>query len=144
MRNTRFGFTSRRIQSEKALKHIGTVQVKLDVLYFPGSGGLDRENVERLKKLFREQRGYSPRELQNRIPAVVDETDLQDCLRSSGLCRDSLSSTSDYPKLNFPPGYRLECLRGEARVNAAKEVFKAPDPRWVVDLFLAGLSYEGF
>lgn len=140
MRNTAFGVISSRIRAEKALKYLGTAQIELDVLAFPNSDGPDAKNIERLRKLFRLQRGFKPGELQNRIPAVIDESRLHNALTDSGLSLEALLSTDqDYPKLSFPPGFQLECLRGEDRVEAIKGLFRSSSPRWVVDLFAAGL-----
>ncbi|KAK9444878.1 slyX domain-containing protein [Metarhizium brunneum] len=143
MRNTAFGVISSRIRAEKALKYLGTAQIELDVLAFPNSDGPDTKNIERLRKLFRLQRDFKPGELQNRIPAVIDESRLHDALTASGLSLEALLSTDQgYPKLNFPPGFQLECLRGEDRVEAIKGLFRSSSPRWVVDLFAADMSIE--
>lgn len=141
MSNNGFKVASRRIQAEKSSKHIGVARVKLSVLNFPNSRGLDVKNIERLKSLFREERGCKPDDFQNHIPAVIDEATLSEALSVSGFSRDILlSSGPDYPKLEFPSGLRLECLRGQHRVKAAAEVFQSTETYWVVDLFLAGWS----
>ncbi|KAJ2976444.1 hypothetical protein NQ176_g4953 [Zarea fungicola] len=138
-----FQAVSRRISSEKALKHVGTAEVKLDVLDFPISNGANAKNVKRLARLFKGQRGYNPGEPQNRIPAVIDEVDLQNALALSRLSRESLLSRDNkYPRLEFPLEFRLECLRGRDRVQAFEEVSRSPDPHWVVDLFVADISDE--
>ena len=141
MSGTGFRVASRRIEAEKSTKHIGVARVKLDVLEFPNSRTLDPKNVERLKNLFRGQRGCKPDDLQNRIPAVIDEVTLSEALDVSGLSRGALLSPGpDHPRLDFPPGQRLECLRGQHRIKAARETFKSLDTYWTVDLFIAGLS----
>ena len=135
-----FQAVSRRIYAEKAQKHVGTAEVKLHVLDFSISNGANTRNVERLARLFKGQRGFSPGEPQNRIPALIDEADLHAALAVSGLSRESLlSCDSKYPRLYFPSGFRLPCLRGRDRVQAYEEVSRSPDPHWVVDLFIAGL-----
>ncbi|KAF5127200.1 hypothetical protein E5D57_008128 [Metarhizium anisopliae] len=141
MRNTGFGVVSRRIRAEKTLKHLGTARIEVDALCFPDSDGPNIQNVKRLKNLFRLQHDLDPGELQNRIPAVIDENDLREALATSGFSLDSLlSNGQDYPTLHFRREYRLKCLRGEDRVEAAKQVFRSSDVRWVVDLFAAGLK----
>lgn len=113
MSGTGIRVSARRIQAEKSAKHIGVARIKLSSLEFPNSRSLDSKNIQRLKNLFRGQRGCQPGELQNRIPAVVDEATLGEALNASGLTRDDLLSTGPgYPTLDFPPGVRLECLRG--------------------------------
>lgn len=141
MRNTAFGVISSRIRAEKSLKYLGAAQIELDILAFPNSDGPDVKNVERLRKLFRLQRDFKPGELQNRIPAIIDESRLHDALTDSALSLDALLSTDqDCPKLDFPPGFQLECLRGEDRVEAVKGLSRSSSSRWVVDLFAAGLE----
>ncbi|OWT42517.1 hypothetical protein VFPPC_18348 [Pochonia chlamydosporia 170] len=143
MRNTAFGVISSRIRAEKALKYLGTAQIELDVLAFPNSDGPDVNNIERLRKLFRLQRDFKPGELQNRIPAVIDQSRLHDALTDSALSPEALLSIDqNYPKLDFPPGFQLECLRGEDRVEAVKGLFRSSSQRWVVDLFAADISIE--
>ncbi|KAK3177861.1 hypothetical protein K4F52_009413 [Lecanicillium sp. MT-2017a] len=138
-----FQAVSRRIHAEKALKHIGTAEVKLHVLDFSTSNRSNAKNVERLARLFNGQRGYSPGEPQNRIPAVIDEADLHAALTVSGLSRESLLTCgSKHARLDFPQGFRLACLRGRDRVQAFEEVSCSPDPHWVVDLFIADISDE--
>ncbi|KAJ2982773.1 hypothetical protein NQ176_g1164 [Zarea fungicola] len=138
-----FRAVSRRIGTEKSLKYIGTASVRLDHLDFPNAERPNQKNVERLVKLFRKLRGCSPGEKLNRIPAVISEAYLQDALTISNLSREALlSSNSDAAQLNFPSGFRLECLRGKDRVQAARETLCSPEPRWVVDLFAADISDE--
>lgn len=132
-----FRDVSRRIQSEKSLKYIGTARVKLNALSFPNASCLDTRNVERLKSLFRGQRGCNPEDLQNRIPAVIDEIELDELMRISGITRESLRAKTQHPILDLPEGAQLSCLRGQHRVRAAQEIL-ASDRRWVVDLFAAG------
>ncbi|KAE8316024.1 hypothetical protein BDV41DRAFT_145517 [Aspergillus transmontanensis] len=140
MSGTGFRVASRRIQAEKSAKHIGVARIKLNMLEFPNSRSLDPKNVQRLKNLFRGQRGCKPGDLQNRIPAVVDEATLGEALNASGLTRVALLSPGlDYPRLDLPPVVRLECLRGQHRVQAAKETSGSADTYWVIDLFIAGL-----
>jgi len=139
MSGTGFIAASRRIGSEKHHKKLGTARVKLDLLDFPNSGGLDQKNVERLKRLFLGEHGCKPEELENRIPAVVDEGQLHEAAHTSGVSHEALlSSGPDFPRLDFPAGFRLKCLRGRHRAKAAQEAFRSNDRRWVVDLFAAG------
>ena len=141
---TSFHTLRRRIQAEKSLKYVGTACVKLGVLTFPHSSGLNPHNVQRLTALFRGQRGCNSEDLQHRIPAIIDDANLHEALAASGLGREALSSSGrEAPKLEFPPGFRLECLRGQHRAKAAEELFNSPDQCWTVDLFIAGLCATG-
>lgn len=143
MARARFAAVARRIRQEKSLKYIGVVNIRLDDLWFPNSEGPDKKNVKRLVKLFQGQRGCSPGDTQNRIPAIIREADLQNALALSNLSREELLASSDsFARLNFSSGFRLECLRGEDRVQAAREVLNGEEPRWVVDLYAAGRFYK--
>lgn len=140
MSSGRFQAVSRRIREEKAAKHVGVAEVKLDVLDFPNSKGPNAENVQRLARLFKESRGCRPGEVENHIPAIIKDADLREALALSGLNREALRPHSGkFAKLEFPPGFRLECLTGQSRVQAAEEVSRSREPRWVVSLFIAGL-----
>lgn len=140
MARSGFQAVSHRICAEKSLKHAGTAEVQLSILDFPNSSNANSNNVKRLIRLFKNQRGYSPAERQHRIPAVIDAADLHRALDASGYSRESfLSCGSRPPRLNFPPGFRIQCLRGRDRVEASGEVSRSADPHWVVDLYISGL-----
>ncbi|EJP61387.1 uncharacterized protein BBA_09683 [Beauveria bassiana ARSEF 2860] len=118
-------------------------QVERSILDFLNSSNANSKNVKRLIRLFKNQRGYSPSERQHRIPAVIDETDLQAALDASGLSRESLLSCgSRPPRLEFPSGFRMQCLRGRDRIQASEEVSRSPDPHWAVDLYISDISDE--
>ena len=139
MSRTNFTATSQRIEAEKSIKRIGMASIKLDILDFPHSKNLNSENVDRLKRLFRGERGCLPDNLLNHIPATIPENQLQQVLTFSGVSRHQLLSDSGKPvRLEFPPGFHLECLRGRHRVRAADEVLTSSDKRWTVDLYRAG------
>lgn len=140
MHSSRFQAVSRRIHKEKTLKHVGAAEVKLHVLNFPNSKGSNSGNVKRLARLFKDLHGYSPGEEQNRIPAIIEDADLREALMLSGLNREALHSRhGKFPRLEFPPGFRLECLSGRARVQAADEVSRSGEPCRVVNLYTAGM-----
>ncbi|KNG82127.1 hypothetical protein ANOM_009865 [Aspergillus nomiae NRRL 13137] len=121
-----FRVASRRIPAEKSAKHIGVARIKLNMLEFPNSRSLDPKNVQRPKKLFRGPRGCKPGDLQNRIPAVVDEATLGEALNASGLTRDALLSPGpDYPRLDLPPGNS----RRPALATGKPEVFTVASVR---------------
>lgn len=139
MSGKRFAAVSRRIQAEKRLRRIRTARVKLEALDFPNSKHLDLENIERLKRLFCCGIGCVPEEFGNRIPAIIDEAQLLEALTTSGVTSaELLSDDSKYPKLEFPPGSRLRCLRGRHRAKAAEAVLTSAEKCWVIDLYAAG------
>jgi hypothetical protein len=142
MRRARFREQERRLATERSVKFRGTASIKIGILHFQGdkTGDVDhKKNVKRLEKIFRGE-GCDRLKLRNHIVAVVDQQRLDSALRI--LAEQLLADPrDDYPTLNFPPGYQLECLHGQARVDAAAQVLPLGDKHWTVDLYLAGKSY---
>ncbi|KAI1382530.1 uncharacterized protein F4822DRAFT_441841 [Hypoxylon trugodes] len=135
---------SQRIEKERSITHLGTASVRLDILHFPHSRVLDVENVERLKQLFRAERGCRPAEFANRIPAIIYQSQLEQSLEQSGISAGQLrhENPRSHARLEFPAGFRLECLRGRHRAKAAEEVFDLAAQRWIVDLYPADISAD--
>src|SRR5689334_5703578 len=104
MLNSGFTVITCQIKAEKVRKHIETASISFDIFNFPYSKELDPKNVERLKRLFRTERGCIPGDLQNRIPAVISEDYLQKCLIFSGKIVNELrlESSGEYTKFEFP------------------------------------------
>jgi hypothetical protein len=143
MSHTKPNILSQRIEEEKALKQLGTAKVKLSFLAFPHSEqqqDTNKANVDRLKRLFRVEGGCRPDELGNRIPAIIDEAQWQQCLRISAPSTDHepANSSRTHAKIDFPSGFRLECLRGRHRVEAAKQVLPDRHQWWTVDFYPSG------
>ena len=89
MRRSRFSEQELRVEAERFVKYRGTARVRLEVLDFQWNEPreLSRKNVERLKEIFRgDKRLYGnirrldPR---NHIPAVVEQSDLDDATLAS-------------------------------------------------------------
>jgi Protein of unknown function (DUF3723) len=144
MRCARFLAQERRQEAERAIKYRGTASIKLDVLHFPceESREPDEKNVERLRKLFREEGGCRRLDLRNHIPAVISQPQLEAAIEASGTSAELLleDARDGYRELDFPPGYRLECLHGRHRALAAARVLPLEDRRWTVDLYLDGMT----
>jgi hypothetical protein len=144
MQRARFQEQERRLATERRLKFKGTASIKLEVLHFQWDKTENVEhqkNVKRLLKIFRDQ-GCHRLKLRNHIVGVIDQQQLDAAVRNLGISAEELFADprdgGDYPKLDFPPDYRLECLDGHARVDAAARVLPLGDKRWPVDLYLAG------
>jgi hypothetical protein len=141
----------RRLEAEKGIKYKGTASIKIEVLQFrsdkikttdKAKKEVERpKNVERLEKVFRDE-GCLRLDFKNHIPAVIDQQQLDTALRAAGITADQLLTKShdSYPELEFPPGYKLECLKGSGRGGAAPHVLPPGDKRWTVDLYLAGMD----
>ena len=138
-----FETATHRIRAEASAQHIGIARINVNVLEFPHSRSLNPKNVTRLKGLYQGQQGFTPDDPENRIPAVITSSTLDELLGAAGLSRAALAAPNhEYPRLNFPPGLRLECLRGQHRVEAARELFPNSPIYWAVDLFLAGWLFN--
>ncbi|UKZ53237.1 hypothetical protein TrVGV298_007029 [Trichoderma virens] len=62
---------------------------------------------------------------------------------SSSISREMLmADTLPYPRLEFPPGFKIECIEGHDRLAAANEVLQGSKKRWIVDLYLDNLSND--
>lgn len=144
MRRARFQEQERRLAAERRVKFRGTASIKLEVLHFQWDkteNVAHQKNVKRLEKIFRDE-GCHRLKLRNHIVGVIDQQRLDAAVRDLGISAEQLFADprdgDDYPKLDFPPGYQLECLDGHARVDAAARVLPLGDKRWTVDLYLAG------
>jgi hypothetical protein len=132
-----------RLAEERRIKYRGTAIIRLEFLDFPCDEcrELDPKNVERLKKCFRTE-GCHRLELENHIPAIVEQSALNNALRTAGKSSDELLSQTEesYVELKFPVGYRLACLHGQHRIQAGREHLSHRDAWWTVDLYLAGMG----
>lgn len=85
--------------------------------------------MRNLEKLF--QTEYDRLDVRNHVPAVIDQQSLDAAVWETGLSDDTLmrSAHETYAELNFPPGFRLECLHGRDRIQAAAPLLPAEDKR---------------
>ena len=128
-----------RLQAERRVKFKGTARVKLESLYFPkiSTHELDVKHVKTLKEQFRTN-GCRRLEVQNHIPAVIDQQQLDTALVESRVSAAELLSSPEYKDLEFPAG-ALECLHGRHRVQAGREFLPLRDQWWTVNIYLAGI-----
>ncbi len=135
------------IWKEKLSKFQGKAKVRLEFLHFPLDNGkrIDGKNKERLKGVFRTQ-GCLRLEPGNQVPAVITRNDLEQAIYKSRTSHSDLLDNlgKEPPELEFPPDFRLDCLHGRHRIEAAKELrsLKAKDKWWIVDLYDASLGEE--
>ena len=110
----------------------------------------DPVHVEHVKRIFRIE-GCRRFHVKHHIPAVVEQHQLdaalKDARRNGRWNGDTLPSnyaiinTRDgYPELDFPAG--IECLHGRHRIQAGDEWLPLSEKWWIVDLYLAHISYE--
>jgi hypothetical protein len=140
MQKARFLEHERRFAAERRIKYRGTASVNLEVLHFACEK--DEANIARLKNFFRKN-GCDRLDIQNHLPAVIDQEQLDAAIRLSETSAEALMGhpRDEYTELSFPPDFRLECLHGLHRVQAAAEFLPLGDKRWIVDLYLAGRKF---
>ena len=131
----------RHLEAERRDKYRGTARIRLEWLQFHSGERreLDRRNVERLKTIFRKD--CRRQDVHNHIQALVEQQHLDVALRISGVERGELLSHPP-PELVFPPGYQLECLHGQHRIQAGKEVLSPEERWWTVELYTSGKARE--
>jgi hypothetical protein len=140
MRRARFIERERRIAAERILKLRGAARVKIEVLHFPHepkiSRDVDDKHAEKLTTLLKAGNEQDISQFRSRIPAIIDQQQLEDAIAVSGISAERLLDPRNCPELDFPAGFRLKCLHGKHRIKAAANIH--PYGRWVVDLYLAG------
>ena len=145
MQPSRFADREEKLAAEGRGKYKGTARVPLEVLHFPWAQPREpnQKSVDTLKRCF--EKGQCDRVTRNHVPAVIDQSDLDEVLRSSNASAKRLLNNegSPHPKLTFPAGYQLCCLHGRQRIQAAREVLPPRERWWTVDLYLAGMCNRG-
>lgn len=143
MRREQSSERERRLHLERSVKYRGTARVRLDHLHFEWGEAreLSQKNVERLKQVFRTE-NIQRLEPRNHIPAVLSEKDLDSAVQDSKILAETLLSNPDgnFPMLKFPRNYKLTCLHGGHRIQAARETLPPTDAWWTVDLYLTGMT----
>lgn len=144
MQRSQFEEQERKLAAERSIKYRGTASVKIDVLDFSAvqPKDPDEQNITRLKGLFREANACDRWNISNHVPAIIDQRDLTIALADSGVSAERLLAGphDGYPELDFPIGYRLQCLHGRHRVLASAEAFPREVRRWSVDFYLTGIA----
>ena len=121
----------------------GTAKIKLQHLRFVHVHDQKRDDsklIEELEGKFKE-RGCRRLEPKNHIPAIIDQTTLDDAIRiSNGVNAKTLleNPKKGPPELKFDANFSIECLDGRLRAEAGKTVLSQEDRWWAVDLYLKG------
>jgi hypothetical protein len=140
MRQTRLAEREQRIAAERILKLRGAARVKIEVLHFPHdpkiSRDVDDKHAEKLTRLLKAGNEQEISPFRSRVPAIIDQSQLENAIAFSGISAERLLDPRDCPELDFRAGFQLECLHGKHRIKAAANIH--PGSRWVVDLYSAG------
>lgn len=120
----------------------GSARVDLDVLVFetPPGSQTDESNVERLVAAFG-RAGCLRLHPQYHVPAIVTKGQIDEAIRNAASSRDALlhHDPSRWPVIIFPDDFRVHCLHGRHRIEAAKQYLSISDRWWVVDFYLSGM-----
>ncbi|KAF1352972.1 hypothetical protein EJ07DRAFT_13857, partial [Lizonia empirigonia] len=144
MEQARVDHVEEEIERQKSSHFRGRAKVPLDFLHFSEHSprDVDRGNVQRLMGVFREE-GVKRLQNEHHIPAVVGKDDLLSAVQLSGVSLVDLlnSSQENPPRLTFSDGYRLRCLHGKHRIEAAKNsaCLQGQDRWWTVTLYSEGM-----
>ena len=132
IRRSRAYLEDAKLEAEARRTYRGSARISLDVLYFQSDEhrDLDRKQIDYLKDCFQKDK-CRRLEKRNHIKAAVDQPSLKAALRSSDvLARELLTNEPNgCPKLSFPVGFKLRCLYGQHRIQAARE-FLLPHDKW--------------
>ena len=122
MRQSEAGDYERAISKEKALKFRGKAHIILKVLYFSPKciRDINRENIERLKEIFKEE-GYLYKELlEHYIPVIINIGELNQAIKynSSDTTLNTLLDNLGelLPLLKFPPNTHIKCLNNKHHI----------------------------
>lgn len=136
------------LERERNLKYIGTARIKLEWLHLelneirhlnPKTSGLLKSSI---------QNNFRRLKIRNHIPAIINGEDLYQALQVSELADCGLPRhfPTEYPEMSFWNDFKLECLDGQRRTEAAKQAFhRKPSNKWrTFDLYLAGIFEYSF
>jgi hypothetical protein len=131
-----------RLEGERRLKYKGTARISLDVLYFRQDQPREsnKRHVDFLVDCFQKE-GCHRLPFCNHVPAIIDQRSLDGAMLRLGKSASELLTNGevpDYPLLEFPVGFQLECLHGRHRIEAGREFLDPGDDWWTVDLYLSG------
>ncbi|KAI9768256.1 MAG: hypothetical protein M1840_005086 [Geoglossum simile] len=139
-------YKHRAILQDKQAYFCGNAKVGLNHLNFDTTQSLfNQSNVSRLVKIFKDE-DCLRLEPDHYIPAVIDMSQLENALRQSQVSQADLlrSFQTEPPKLLFPNGFTLTCLRGQHRIAAAREFLPPGEYHqwWTVEIYKKGISED--
>ena len=131
------------IEEERKQLFYGSARIDLDALTFDTSPAYqpNEPNIERLLSTF-QRSGCLRLHPQYHVPAVITKEQLDEAITTAASSQDSLlhHDPSRWPILIFPDGFRVQCLHGRHRTEAAKRYLSVNDRWWVVDFYAPSKS----
>lgn len=126
-----------KLENEKVIKYMRTARIKLEWLHFQKKK-LDFKHIQKLKSCF--HKDCRRLDVHNHVLVIIDQQHLDAALRLFGISEVGLSKSSRYefPELSFWNDYRLICLHGRQRIEAAKLTLSSSSNKWwLMNLYLA-------
>ena len=109
------------------MKFKGKTRVILKILYFSPKRirDINRENIKRLKEIFKKKRCLRKKPPEHHIPVIIDIGELNQAIKYSN-SNTTLNTLLDNPGelpplLKFPPNTHIECFNSKHRIQTAKE-----------------------
>jgi len=128
-------------ETEKERQFRGSAKIDLQHLTFDTfrDREYDQRNEQFLVDAFR-RNGCVPLDATFHIPGLISEADLDAAVTASHISRESLfyRNPAQLPHLNFPSNFRLHCLSGKHRIDAARKCLAGNERWWVVELYSDG------
>ena len=141
MQRTRVKAQEESLAQEKQTKYKGSAQIRLEHFDFSKSepNVPDRYNVTNLISIF-EVGVCFQQDSRHHVTAVIDGKQLHLATHSTRISSSELldSAQPERPELQLPSKFWLECIHGQCRVQAGREMIP-PQIWWTVDLYLAGM-----
>jgi len=128
-----------RLENERASRYLGTARIALKWLHIDVTE-VSQKQIQVLKTRFaKDCCRLDPR---NHIPAIINRQHFDSALRISSLKDDLLrrNKNGEFPDLTFWPDFKLDCLHGRHRLEAARSALVSSDRWWTVDLYRAGMT----
>ena len=127
-----------RLEEERKQFYCGSARVDLDTISFDDAptNQAHHSNVARLVSTF-ERAGCLRLDPQYHVPAVISQEQLNLAIRNAGSAPEALfhQDPARLPILVFPDDFRVQCLHGRHRIEAAKQYLSWNDRWWVVDFY---------
>ena len=104
---------------ELRMKFLGSAKIHLRYLLFNNNSFLDPKNIKRLTQIF-ELKGCHQLEIEHRVPAIINDGVLWNCLVHSHITRVDILESSIPLTLELPASAQLTYLHSKHQIAAAR------------------------
>lgn len=127
----------RQIADDKATHLKGWARVRISHLIFPDP--IRQKDKRLIAQLKRNISAEGCHDEEHPIPAIIDDRILQIALSQAGIQAESLRNPPvNPPKVKFFKDTKLECLEGQHRALAAKQILPSAERWWTIELYGKG------